>query len=459
MRNFFLRHKFFLSLVVVYQIVFFLFSGNYRFSGIAAALAKEKQIETASSTRIAIIDFGGRVSEESVRKNIIVTFRNTMGNIPRIKTVPESAINSFMAEEQTTDRQKRLEDIKKALKLLRDGKSAYEGMRLDEAAERLSLAKKEFVSNLNELSTNDSLLDAYLYLGMTYFAQEKLDEAYTEFRKVIYLDNKKHLSPTDYSPDVVKTFEKARQDVDSLPRGTLMLDSTPSNCASFINGKSYGLTPINVTLPVGEYFVKVEKDGYVPWYQLISVEDKVNTVEVELPPVAADEELIMALRPVTDPRNMEPGAVDLLLTIGKKLTADIVVLGWIDRDVRDILSAQLFDLRTKKLSYVVQSNLGKNFSNIDNGIQKLVNDLESFIDPKSYVIAMDEVKDDKIPLVAPPQKPSKEFLAAQKKKEWSNKWWVWVLIGGVAAGAAVGIAAGLSSSGGGKITVDNHGNF
>jgi tetratricopeptide (TPR) repeat protein len=454
------RNRNLFCIIIAYQI-FFLTGLQNLHSPLFGEADAATVTQGSHTPKIAVIDIGGKVPEESVRKNIVTALRNAFAAGARVKPVSENAINGFIVTRQGGDKQSKQDAIKKAFKLLRDGKEAYAGMRINEAIERLSLAKKELVANLNELKSNDALLDSYLYLGMCYSALGKPDEAFGEFKKVLYLDSKKNLSSRDFPPETIKNFEKARQEIDSLPRGTVIIDTTPSNCSIFINAKEIGLTPINMTLPVGEYYVKAEKEGHLDWYQLISVEDKVNNIDIELAPISGDSDLVIALKPCAGQDALDQPSRQILAEVGTRLSADIVFLGWIERDIRDKIVGQLFDTRTGKLSYAVQASMGKNFSNVDNGVQKLVNDLSDMIDSRGQVIAMEEVRTTpNIPLgqQAPPIIPAAPPI--QKQSSFKKNWWIWLLVGGIAAGATIGIVAGMSSGGGGvNIKVDNSGNF
>jgi sporulation protein YlmC with PRC-barrel domain len=66
--------------------------------------------------------------------------------------------------------------------------------------------------------------------------------------------------------------------------GTLYVSSTPSNAVVFIDGKRQGqLTPLEVKIAEGKYFVKVVKDSFYPFEEEVVVEqDKTMTVEADL---------------------------------------------------------------------------------------------------------------------------------------------------------------------------------
>lgn len=457
MRKLMLKYKVVVIGVCLFQVISLSDLTNFSLTFFNSLYATEAM--TAKKLRIAIIDIGGKTSDENIRKNILKTVRTGFQNQTDIKPLSDTKIMNYVMKRQNIDRGSGRENLRKAFKLLRDGKKAYNKMNMPEAIERLSKAKKEFVTALNELKSNEKLLEAYLYLGMAYAAIGKRKRAYSEFKKALYLDGKIHLSPKEYSPAVIKVFERAKRDMADLPKGTLLVDSVPSDSTVYVNAKDIGVTPLNTLYHVGQYFMKIEKEGYLEWYQLISVEDKINTVEVELAPIAADDELVVSLKPVSEPSYVDQYTAALLIDIKKKLGVDLIFLGWIERSVRDMIAGQFYDTRTGKFSAVVQSSMGKNFSNIDYGVRRMINELNTSIDKSGYVIAMQEVKDEPLPLVPPTKPPTPQEIRAQKSKLWYNKWWVWALIGGFAAGAGVGIYYGVQGGSSNGITVINEGNF
>ena len=455
MFKFFFNYRIVLLPLIAYQVIFL--SGISRLFNTTSNLYAYGETASQNLNGIIIIDFGGKVPEESIRKSIVVSVRNSFSSFSKIKPVPEDIIIDYLQERLSKDKSEAKRKIKKAHKLLRYGKKAYQRLKFQEALERFDRAKKGFIANLNELTSNKALLESYLYLGMTYSALGQTEDAYSEFRKALYLDPKKHLSLKDYPPSIVKTFEKAKQDISSLPGGTLLIDTVPSGCEVYVNGKKIGPTPINATYPVGEYFFKIAKEGYKSWYELVSVEDKINSLDVELDPFIADEELIMSLKPVEDISLMNQDSKSLLKDISRKLSGPIILLGWIERDARDILFAQLYDTRTETLTPILRGGLGKNFSGIDKGASKLVSDLDSFIDSRGFVFVSGDTVPKKIPLFEKPKPPTKEEIRKAKKANWWRKWWVWALIGGAVAGSSYGLYKGLQPKGG--ISVDNSGNF
>ena len=57
--------------------------------------------------------------------------------------------------------------------------------------------------------------------------------------------------------------------------GILSINSNPKAAKVFINGELRGATDTNITLPFGEYDIKVEKEGYTSWEKKVSLKGEI----------------------------------------------------------------------------------------------------------------------------------------------------------------------------------------
>lgn len=56
-----------------------------------------------------------------------------------------------------------------------------------------------------------------------------------------------------------------------VPTGILVASSTPESAKIYIDGKLYGVTNSNITLPPGHYHVQIKKDGYSTWENNLTI--------------------------------------------------------------------------------------------------------------------------------------------------------------------------------------------
>jgi len=74
-----------------------------------------------------------------------------------------------------------------------------------------------------------------------------------------------------YRPD----FKQQRLSL--LPTGLLVANSTPEGASVYIDDKLVTATDDTLNLPPGEYQIKIEKDGYLPWQKKLTIKKEVVT--------------------------------------------------------------------------------------------------------------------------------------------------------------------------------------
>ncbi len=61
------------------------------------------------------------------------------------------------------------------------------------------------------------------------------------------------------------------------PNGILVLKSEPDGASVYINGELKGATNANLSIAPGTYDLEIKKDGYLPWYKRIVIEEEIVT--------------------------------------------------------------------------------------------------------------------------------------------------------------------------------------
>ena len=64
-------------------------------------------------------------------------------------------------------------------------------------------------------------------------------------------------------------FDFEKQEISTT--GVLTIDTIPSRSTMYIDDEEYGKTPKSITLPGGEYTLKIEKTNYHSWQKEISI--------------------------------------------------------------------------------------------------------------------------------------------------------------------------------------------
>lgn len=136
--------------------------------------------------------------------------------------------------------------------------------------------------NLLYLDDISILTDAYLALSVAYFGTGMEDEGETYIRKSVRLDPFKEIDTTQYPPLYLRIYDGIRKQVYQLPRGNIKVTSNPSGAVIYVNGKQVGTTPALLKEAIkGEYYIKVERGGEVPYYKAVTVVPN-QTVEINV---------------------------------------------------------------------------------------------------------------------------------------------------------------------------------
>ncbi|EEB74970.1 Amylopullulanase [Thermococcus sp. AM4] len=89
--------------------------------------------------------------------------------------------------------------------------------------------------------------------------------------------------------DGMETLLKAELEK-KIEHGTLIVNSSPSHAAVYLNGTLIGWTPMEMNLTPGAYVVEISKGGYRPYRETVRIspgEKKVLSVELEKIPVSS----------------------------------------------------------------------------------------------------------------------------------------------------------------------------
>lgn len=360
----------------------------------------------------------------------------------------------------------------KARDALAKGKKDYEQLEYDQALQELTVAKKEFIVNLSHLRSNRDLLDAHLYLGMTYIAlsleskndkQKKLAES--EFEKVVMLDPQRELSLRNYSPDVIQIYDKVKKKMIANNRITVTIDANVPQAKVYLNGKLLGPTPIKTRLIPGDYYFLAERKGMRSWSQLMKLKDPVEHVTANMQPTRenADWNGMFQIREGAEQQTADMGEV---VNMSRSIGGEIVFLTNLEEiDHQTRLLGQLYDIRTQEYSQVAISEVGKSPEDhskpnrdIEPAAYDLAKALASMIRPDGYLINSGQTLMGVDPSRVVPQKaPEVQEHQAPEAKLYEN-WWFWAGVVALGVGGYFAVNHYIGSSGS-DITVDNKGNF
>lgn len=168
--------------------------------------------------------------------------------------------------------------------LISQGKKLYEELNLDQSF----FVFQKIVTNLEsgpavfEKSADYQL--ALMYLGNIYKLKGDETAARNTFLKLLSY-NKKYTPDTNYfAPDIIDTFEKARNEFKTIQKGTLQVIPKPEDVQVFIDGVFVGSGKLKVDdINSGEHLIGIRKRGYMPYVRKAVVQSGVvEVVNIEL---------------------------------------------------------------------------------------------------------------------------------------------------------------------------------
>lgn len=164
----------------------------------------------------------------------------------------------------------RLDYYRKALEALREGREQYDNLELDPAIEALKRSLELFRKAAGRLGTGEQYMKALLFLGSAYILSGDNEQGTENFRLVAMFDKRKVLDKKIFPPSMIEIFNKVKADVATMPTGSVLVKSEPAGAEVYLNGVFKGITPLNVIkVPEGEHFLRLEKDGYLPWGKVV----------------------------------------------------------------------------------------------------------------------------------------------------------------------------------------------
>ncbi|MCB0308814.1 MAG: PEGA domain-containing protein [Bdellovibrionales bacterium] len=346
-------------------------------------------------------------------------------------------------------------ELVEARRLLLEGKNLYQKIKYEEALVRLLAARRELILNLHLLRSNRDLLEAHLYLGMTFAVLGESQKASEEFKRVVYLDPKRELSGKEYPPSALKAFAKARQDVMNAMESKVEIISENQGSDVYLNGRLAGQTPLNINLHVGEYFILVEKGDQEPWYQTMAIQGPADTIHAGEMKTELAQDALFRVREANDQASEDLAE---LFTYANGVAADFVVLATLQKLENYRLLGQLLEVKTGRFSNVSLAELEGGLAGFDRAASDTAKTLLSFLTKDGKLLLNPNLSDSETSAnLSVGEKPTNQEQVMKPIKPWYKKWWIYPVI--VGAGAAVYLGATkLGGKGGSKVIFDNSGN-
>jgi tetratricopeptide (TPR) repeat protein len=172
------------------------------------------------------------------------------------------------------------DNIAAHLKLISEGRQAYDNLDIDGSIDKLTQARTYFLSHPGDAESG-AMADLLLALGAAYLQNGLKVEAQKSFVEALLMNPDLKPSTKLFTADVQVAFANARKDLDKRPRGKLAIATTPQGAHAELRGQALGYTPLpTYELPIGRHLVKLKRTGYAPAGAYVEVVSG-QTVEVK----------------------------------------------------------------------------------------------------------------------------------------------------------------------------------
>lgn len=147
-----------------------------------------------------------------------------------------------------------------ARRALRQGREAYDALRLREASRQLRIAVEQLRGTGGPGRAD--LEEALSYLGAAQVLSGETAAGERSFQALLSLNSEAELK--DAPPAVEQSFQRALRAQQGAASAQLEVYTTPAYAAVFIDGRFRGVSPIALKeLPPGEHELRLEKLGYL----------------------------------------------------------------------------------------------------------------------------------------------------------------------------------------------------
>lgn len=280
----------------------------------------------------------------------------------------------------------------------------------------------------------EQLIDAYMLAAVARCRLSRRRECEEVMARIVVFREGYEYDPSRFPEEYESVFTRVRDETLSEARATLEVSTEPEGAEVYVDGRSYGPSPVSVPdLLVGDHYVTIKHIAYEKTIVRATVERGGSRASYTLVPnersrLVSSPEALAAIRGELG----EERAGSSIRSLGNTLGAAQVVIGVV-RPGGDSLHVQLYlyDVRTRFL-------LGR-------GELTLTPDEAGMELARAAAVELYEGVDHSGAIDAPIDDGS---LPTTRAPEIYEQWWFWTVVGVVVVGTGVGIGVGVATSGG-----------
>ena len=302
-----------------------------------------------------------------------------------------------------------------------------------DAASRADRIVELFEQHLESVR-REQLIDAYMLAASARCQMRRTRDCEQLFSRVIVFREGHEYDTSRYPVESADVFERARVRTLSGPRGALVVETEPAGAEIYVDGRSYGPSPVRVEgLLRGGHYVTIKHLGFEREIERATVSGAESRVRYELVPnersqLVASDDFQRVLRAELGEQRAGPN----LRSLGSTLGAAQVIVGVVRPIADDQVHVQLwlYDIRTRFLLRTVEGTVTDDEAGMVTSRQLAV-DLYRGVDLRGAIAAPEDDQ------TGGPHERSPEL--------W-EQWWFWTAVGVVVVAGGVGIGAGVAAS-------------
>ncbi len=390
---------------------------------LVAPAARAQNVTTEATTSAVLIrEAGATIAQAST---VTIGLRRGVAEVDGVSFV--HPVDALSTPEVTEEVRFAIDELEPIADMVRtgDARAAYE--RADEIVEI-------FENNLAAVRRSQ-LVDAYMLaaVGRCQAGQRRVCES--RIGDIVAFRESLRYDPERYGPASEEVFDRARARALSGARGTLVVETEPAGAEVYIDGRSYGPSPVTAEgLLAGQHYVTVKELGYE---KLIARADvragRANESTFELEPNARSQLVISADAQAAIRGELgaeRAGAA--IRSLGNTLGTTQVIVGVLRPAAGDQVHVQLYlyHVHTRLLQNQEEATLTVDEAGMERARQIAI-DLYQGVDLSGGIEAPEDI-----------------VAASVQQPELYEEWWFWTAIGGAAAlvaGIIIGVAVATGS--------------
>ncbi len=379
------------------------------------SLARAQDERTTSA--VFVYEAGATIEQGAI---VSMGLRQGVAEVPGLRFVhPADAMTRLPFDQEFEDALMELDSV---ADMVRTGDAAYAYQRADELVQI-------FERNLVRVR-REQLVDAYMLAAVGRCRAARRRECEERMSEIIAWRESLTYDEERYGSQARDVFDRVRARATSGARGTLIVETEPPGAEVYVDGRSYGPSPVRVDgLLAGAHYVTIKEVNHLK--QIVRVEvrggretnERIVLDENPQAALVASEAVQDHLRgELGEPRAQRTGQ-----SVGRELGRKQLIIGVLRPAAGDRVHVQLYlyHMVTQHLQSQAEGTVSVDEAGIARTAE-LAQNLYRDVDLEGGI----EAPEDDTEIVAP-------------TPEVYEQWWFWTAIGGGVAAVAIGIIIGV----------------